>query len=186
MWNDFSTAMFSDFSQASNNRVRGFGGGFFSSSVSMTGSCQWALCYRQLGNCWTVTLVDPSVKFNNLHPWSYANFPLQAALRAKGSPRPEEGRDVMSPMPCRLKQSPPQKKKIKNLQNPSMTSCSWATFHDLMVSEIVWGTDLKVLSGKLVIWALLNKTDWWAWYFLKMVSQYSCLFSSCETKYCQF
>lgn len=45
-------------------------------AISMTDLCQWALCYRWLGNCWTVTWANVSVKFNNLSQWGYVNsFP---------------------------------------------------------------------------------------------------------------
>lgn len=43
--------------------------------------CQLDLCYRRLGNSWTVTWVDTSVKFNNLHQWGYVNFPPSSRVQ---------------------------------------------------------------------------------------------------------
>lgn len=48
---------------------------FFLFAISMTDFCQWALCYRWLGNYWILTQVNTSVKLNNLHRWGHVNFP---------------------------------------------------------------------------------------------------------------
>lgn len=68
MWNEFSEVMFSDVLQASNNRMVWQDGVFFIFFIIAI-FCQLDLCYRRLGKCWTVTRVNMSVKFCNLHQW---------------------------------------------------------------------------------------------------------------------
>lgn len=86
---------------------------YFFPPFSMTDSCQWALCYRQLDNCWPVSLVDVSVKCNNLHQRGYVNISQVAGSKPKTY--------KMSLVPCFFSKLPDDSaKNINRLLQPDV------------------------------------------------------------------